>query len=103
MARLHPTWVHAFRRRHTLRCAVLFLFYLLAFGVLAASLERYWFWIQTVEAAGSPPVKTVSRWQAYSVVKPWSLPCRPQARSRPVMLPAGFDPALRPPGSPKDR
>ncbi len=96
VARLQPRWVKAFFRRHTLRCMVLVLLYLGAVGVFAASLDRYWVWMQTLEAVASPPVKTVNRWQAYCVVKPWSKPCRPQVRSRPVVVPAVLHPALGP-------
>jgi len=50
LARLSPSWIKAFLRRHVVRCAFLALLYLLGLAFLGASFERYWHWLQNVEA-----------------------------------------------------
>jgi hypothetical protein len=81
LARLRPIWVKTFLRRHMIRCAFLALLYLMALAFLGASFERYWHWLQSVEAVAGEPVITVDRWTAYCRVKPLTRACRPVPRS----------------------
>lgn len=80
VARLHPRWISGFLRRHVRRCAVLVLLYLIAFAFLLASFERYWYWVSTLEATASEPVKKIDQYKAYCVVKPWTRACQPHRR-----------------------
>ena len=77
IGRLRPAWVKEFLRRHVWRCAFLTLLYLVAFTFLAASFERYWHWVTTVEAVAGEPVKSIDKWKSYCVVNPWSHGCTP--------------------------
>ena len=80
LARLRPVWIKTFLRRHVIRCALLAFLYLAALVFLGASFERYWHWLQSVEALAGEPVKTVDRWTAYCRVKPFARACRPAPR-----------------------
>jgi len=80
LARLRPIWIKTFLRRHVIRCALLAFLYLTALAFLGASFERYWHWLQRVEAVAGEPVRTVDRWTAYCRVKPLTRACRPAPR-----------------------
>jgi hypothetical protein len=82
LARLQPSWVTDFLRRHVTRCAVLVCLYLFALVFLGASFERYWHWLQTTESVAGEPVKKVDRWTAHCRVNPGTRACR--TVSRPV-------------------
>jgi hypothetical protein len=77
VARLQTGWISGFLRRHVCRCAFLALLYLVALAFLGASVERYWHWIQTIEADAGEPIRKVDQWKAYCVVKPWARGCKP--------------------------
>jgi hypothetical protein len=80
LARLRPIWIKTVLRRHVIRCALLAFLYLMALAFLGASVERYWHWLQSVEAVAGEPVITVDRWTAYCRVKPLSRACHPAPR-----------------------
>ena len=82
LARLRPSWVADFLRRHVTRCAVLVCLYLFALVLLGASFERYWHWLQTTESVAGEPVRKVDRWTAHCRVNPGTRACR--TSSRPV-------------------
>jgi len=82
LARLSPSWIKAFLRRHVVRCAFLALLYLLGLAFLGASFERYWHWLQSVEAVAGEPIRTVDRWTAYCRVRPLTRACHPAPRAR---------------------
>ncbi|HTU00689.1 MAG TPA: hypothetical protein VMG58_02695 [Candidatus Sulfotelmatobacter sp.] len=77
IARLRSGWMKGFLHRHICRSAFLVLLYLMAFGFLAASFERYWHWVTTVEAVAGEPVKMVDKWKAYCVVHASIRACKP--------------------------
>jgi len=77
VARLRSGWVKGFLHRHVCRSAFLVLLYLVAFGFLAASFERYWHWVTTVEAMAGEPVKMVDKLKAYCAVYPLTRGCKP--------------------------
>jgi len=82
IGRLRPAWMDEFLRRHVWRCAFLTLLYLIAFTFLAASFERYWHWVTTVEAVAGEPVKSLDKWKSYCTVNRWGRGCG-QAGSAP--------------------
>lgn len=86
LERLRPSWIRRLLGRYMAQCAVLAFLYLLALLFLGASVERYWHWLQSVEAVAGEPVRTVDRWTAHCRVKPWTNACRPapQAEIRKV-------------------
>lgn len=86
LARLHPSWVKAFLRRHATRCAVLACLYLFTLVLLGASLERYWHWLQTTESVAGEPVRKVDRWTANCRVNPGMRACRPASRPGPGVV-----------------
>jgi hypothetical protein len=88
VARLRTSWISGFLRRHACRCAFLALLYLVALAFLGASVERYWHYIQTIEADAGEPVRKVDQWKAYCVVKPWARGCKPAARASAEAPPA---------------
>jgi hypothetical protein len=77
LARLRPSWFKTFLGRYRSHCAFLVFLYLLALVFLGASFERYWHWLQSVEAVAGEPVRIVDRWTAHCRVKPWTRSCRP--------------------------
>jgi hypothetical protein len=77
LARLRPSWFKTFLGRYRSHCAFLVFLYLLALLFLGASFERYWHWLQSVEAVAGEPVRIVDRWTAHCLVKPWTRACRP--------------------------
>ncbi len=80
LARLQPSWVRTFFRRHAIRCVVLVCLYLFALALLGASIERYWHWLQTTESVAGEPVTKVDRWTAHCRVNPGMRACQPIAR-----------------------
>jgi hypothetical protein len=80
LARLQPSWVTDFLRRHVTRCAVLVCLYVFALVLLGASFERYWHWLQTTESVAGEPVRKVDRWTAHCRVNPGTRACRPSSR-----------------------
>jgi len=80
LARLQPSWIKDFLRRHATRCAVLACLYLFALALLGASFERYWHWLQTTESVAGEPVRKVDRWTAHCRVNPGTRACRPAPR-----------------------
>ena len=80
LARLKPIWIKTFLRQHVIRCALLAFLYLMALTFLGASVERYWHWLQSVEAVAGEPIRTVDRWTAYCRVNPLTRSCRPAHR-----------------------
>ncbi len=81
VARLRRSWISGFLRRHVCRCAFVALLYLVALAFLGASVERYWHWIQTIEADAGEPVRKVDQWKAYCAVRPWVRGCKPAAKA----------------------
>jgi hypothetical protein len=100
LARLQPSWVKDFLRRHVTRCAVLVCLYLFALVLLGASFERYWHWLRTTEAVAGEPMRKVDRWTAYCRVNPGTRACRPVSRPAPaavaLVTAAGADAAPTP-------
>ena len=82
IARLRSGWLRGFLHRHICRSAFLILLYLVAFGFLAASVERYWHWVTTVEAVAGESVKTVDKWKAYCIVNTSTKACKPAVAAR---------------------
>jgi len=75
IARLRSNWMERFLHCRVRWSAFLILLYLVACVLLAASLERYWHWVTTVESVAAAPIRKIDKWTAYSAIQGTARAC----------------------------